>query len=771
MSTTIYFLNSDTEIVNILLNLQQSLTEVKGLNNLNELNNISKTGFPTFFIIRPQKSFIDTKNAIDYVSSYHTLIKIIYACNNTCDDVFLFKNLCDFIPFNVDFNTNLNRYLIEKTYEHLNSDNLYNSAINYKNIFSAFFDGIIITDKNGKIKVWDNRMEQLTGISSQLIIDKYFTEVLKKLSSNNSFCNALYSSITPYINSDSKTFLHLLPSEISLFNTTKSPFDNFVLTLQIRTTNAPDFFTIFTAKKIIENNKVASYPDTENQYMENLFNSIHLIMCKINTSGQPVFFNKAWLQLRQTTLSEELTNNWTKQIHNSDFDNYNICFNNVKTKKTAQNVQVRLLCHQHIKTIKFAIIPYYTINKQFDGILLVGYDISEYINLVTDLEHARNEAEESDRLKSCFLTNISHEIRTPMNSILGFSELMYKNDLSTDKLKLFLGMIRNSTYHLLNLITSIIEYSKLEAGDMRIDNKELNINLLIDDLYEYYETDKININKEKIELLCVKSFSYSESIVSTDHAKLRKIFCNLIENALKFTHEGFVKFGYLPGGSNSILFFVEDTGIGIEKEKQAIIFDRFRQEDETHERLYGGTGIGLAITKRMIELLNGKIWVESVKNKGTIMYFTLPFEGNNYSGYGKTALVQPRINIYNLHGKSILVVEDVQPNLLLITEYLTSVGIIVHPSKSGEEAINIYKTNKNIDLILMDIYLPAMNGISASEKLREINNNVKIIAQTAYASEFNEQSLLNNKLKFNMILHKPFGRNELLEAIWLTLFT
>src|SRR5664280_2793485 len=239
----------------------------------------------------------------------------------------------------------------------------------------------------------------------------------------------------------------------------------------------------------------------------------------------------------------------------------------------------------------------------------------------TELTIAKERAEESDRLKSAFLTNMSHEIRTPMNGILGFTELLKEPNLSSDDQQDYIQTIQISGARMLNTINSIVDMSKIESGLMKVDIKETNINEKIEFTYKFFKPE---VEIKGLQFLVKNSLPSKEVIIKTDNEKVYGILTNLIKNAIKFTFEGSIEFGYEKKGEY-LEFFVKDTGIGIPQKQYQLIFERFRQGSESHNRGYEGSGLGLSIAKTYVEMLGGEIWVESEEGKGSTFYFTIPY--------------------------------------------------------------------------------------------------------------------------------------------------
>ncbi len=251
----------------------------------------------------------------------------------------------------------------------------------------------------------------------------------------------------------------------------------------------------------------------------------------------------------------------------------------------------------------------------------VKEDITEKKKIVEDLIKAKEKAEESDRLKSAFLTNMSHEIRTPMNGIMGFSDLLKEPNLSGELKQEYISVIEKSGTRLLDIINDIIEISKIESGLIKAAVSETNINEQTEYIYNFFKPE---VDQKGIEFSVKNVLRYQEAIIKTDKEKIETILSNLVKNAIKFTQTGAIEFGYVKK-VEYLEFFVKDTGAGIQKEHMEIIFERFRQGNESLSRYYEGVGLGLAITKAYVEILGGKIWVESDGNKGSTFFFTIPY--------------------------------------------------------------------------------------------------------------------------------------------------
>ncbi|HBI36414.1 MAG: hypothetical protein A2015_08635 [Spirochaetes bacterium GWF1_31_7] len=385
--------------------------------------------------------------------------------------------------------------------------------------------------------------------------------------------------------------------------------------------------------------------------------------------------------------------------------------------------------------------------------ILAIIDITERINYEVELEYSKNKAEESDKLKTAFLSNLSHEIRTPMNGIIGFSELLKNNSLTDSEKKQFIEIINNSGKQLLSLINDIIDISRIESGEMSIDKESFDINELLKDLVDYFNGYKriTKFETKNIEISLTADPNFHK-LICTDKNKLHQILTNLITNSLKFTEAGFIKIGYKQHDENHLKIFVKDSGIGIDKSKHSIIFERFRQVDDSTQKKYSGSGLGLAITKSLVELLGGSIHIDSKVGEGTNIYFYLPFQKADK----KEPLIEKDYTSTIQSSRNILIAEDDDNNYKFLSVYIHKMyGLTPVRAKTGLEVIDIFNNNKTIDMIFMDMNMPEMDGYEATKEIRKTNKDIIIIANTAYATNTEIDKCL--KAGCNDYLSKPIN--------------
>jgi PAS domain S-box-containing protein len=376
-----------------------------------------------------------------------------------------------------------------------------------------------------------------------------------------------------------------------------------------------------------------------------------------------------------------------------------------------------------------------------------------------ELLKALEKAEESHRLKSAFIANMSHEIRTPMNGIFGFTGLLKSADLNSDKQQKYIKIIEKSGARLLTTIDDIMNISKIESGLMKIYLSEININNEIEELYEFF---KLETENKGLQLLIVNAIPEDESTIKTDKGKLHSILVNLIKNAIKFTKQGSVEFGCSKKG-NQLKFYVKDTGIGIPKDRQFNVFDRFVQADIEDKAVFEGSGLGLAISKSYVEMLGGIIELESVEGIGSTFRFTIPCQAINkeipvVKNESSTDFV-----VSEIPSLKILIVEDDMIAQLYFEELLSDVSKEILLAGNGYKALDLCRENLDIDLILMDIRMPGLNGYEVTKQIRQFNKEVIIIAQTAFAFSGDREKALD--VGCNDYISKPINKDHLVSLI------
>jgi PAS domain S-box-containing protein len=404
--------------------------------------------------------------------------------------------------------------------------------------------------------------------------------------------------------------------------------------------------------------------------------------------------------------------------------------------------------------------PWRDNSGQTIGVIGVSNDITERKHTEQELIKAKERAEESDSLKSAFLANMSHEIRTPMNGILGFAELLKEPGLSGKDQQEYIRIIEESGVRMLNIINDIVDISKIESNQMIVSISETSINEKIEYIFNFFKPEAA---KKGIKLVFKNGLPANESFVNTDSEKVYAILTNLVKNAIKFTDHGVIEFGYSLKADKEpaeLEFFVKDTGIGIPKDKEEAIFDRFVQADISDKRAFQGAGLGLSISKAYVEMLGGKIWMESEEGKGSCFYFTIPY---NTEPKKETIDIRPIAAEKELVNQNkdlkILIVEDDEISKRLLSKAVKRYSQQILNAATGVEAVEICHNNPDIDLVMMDVNMPLMNGYEATRKIRQFNNYVIIIAQTAYGMPSDQEEAM--AAGCNDYISKPININFL----------
>ncbi|MFH2095738.1 MAG: PAS domain S-box protein, partial [Bacteroidota bacterium] len=377
---------------------------------------------------------------------------------------------------------------------------------------------------------------------------------------------------------------------------------------------------------------------------------------------------------------------------------------------------------------------------------------------------AKEKAEESDKLKSAFLSNMSHEIRTPLNGVIGFAELLRTPGIPADQLNQYIDIINSSGAQLLSIINDIVDISKIEANQIHFVPAEFNLNHKLAEIEFFFnDSRKINRNPE-VNIVFKKGLSDREANIISDSMRIQQILTNLLRNAIKFTDRGEISVSYRVTGDSYLEFCVMDTGIGIPADKIELVFHRFRQLDDSYSRRYGGTGLGLSIARSLVEMLDGKIWVESEEGKGSSFFFSIPYVHTN-------ELLKPESTIktvsVNLEGKKILLVEDDDTGIHFIKALFKNTGVVLLVADTGGSALELFHNNTDLDLVLMDIQLPEISGYELVKQMKAERQGLPVFALTANAFEEDRQKALD--LGCNEFLTKPLNIELLNKSVqkWL----
>jgi PAS domain S-box-containing protein len=400
------------------------------------------------------------------------------------------------------------------------------------------------------------------------------------------------------------------------------------------------------------------------------------------------------------------------------------------------------------------------------GLRGIGINITKQKEVEQELINAREKAEQSDKLKSAFLSNMSHEIRTPLNAIIGFSSLLSDEGTTIEQRLEYKKYILNSSEYLLNLVNDIIDHSRIEAGQLEIIHSEFNLFEVMKELYLNFKSQQKNKLKEHIHFIYENLDETEHIIVMADPVRIKQIVGNLLDNAFKFTDQGSIRFGYTLQKNEQLLITVKDTGIGIGEEDKLLVFRRFYKLCSDNDKLYGGSGLGLSICKNLISLMKGNIWLESEKGIGSSFFVNIPVKVKKY----KQVVVSSSSGKYMANhywpNKIILVAEDEISNFELIKALLKNTGSEILHAKNGKEAVDL-ALNNTVDVILMDIQMPVLNGYEAIAAIKHEKPDIPIIAQTAYAMAGEKEEIL--QAGSDAYLAKPIDKVVLLDTIQLLL--
>lgn len=451
---------------------------------------------------------------------------------------------------------------------------------------------------------------------------------------------------------------------------------------------------------------------------------------------------------------------FTDFIHPEDLD----LFNNRSFKLDA-DATIGLRFKDFNKEDYWVEISCETVNWEGDGVdMYFVSDLSKPKVIEKQLQDVQESAEQISRLESSFLAHMSHAIKTPLNTIIGCSQLLPHDDVSEQLKNDYYQLIEENSHQLLDLVDDIMDWSQIETGHLKINKSVFAVNGFFAELKSRLEEDLSQLKFKKEVSLVFKTPVRSDGVnINTDRMRLKQILMNLMNNALKFTDKGQVVIGYRVLDRNSLEFYVKDTGIGIQKSKQSHVFKHNYNINTLSKSKQKGSSLALAITKSLTELLGGDISFVSEYGKGSVFTFRLPYK-TEIRGLKKITRAGGNIPAYiDWSQKSILIVEDEVSNYLFIKEALKRTKVKLSWVENGAEAIQFLETGKAVDLILMDLHMPVMNGYEAKIKISAMGLDIPIIAQTAYAIAEEKKRILD--LGFSSYIAKPIQVSNLIGLI------
>ena len=501
---------------------------------------------------------------------------------------------------------------------------------------------------------------------------------------------------------------------------------------------------------------VEEIKESEEKYRSITENSYNLIAL-FDLKGAYEYCNQSYKDILGYNPDDLIGKKCFDLVHPDEVENVIKLFTEgLKNGVKIGSIQIRIKCFDgSYKLLNHRAKAIDNEKNETEKILLVAEDITLQNKAENDLVIAKERAVESDRLKTAFLQNMSHEIRTPLNGILGFAELIQNDYLDKKDLRKYSSVIRSSGKRLLELINNIIDVSRIETGNLTVYTTDISINALFKDLINQFA---LKARDRGVELNMIKSFNHDDVLLVSDNLKLRQILSNLVNNALKFTNKGIVEIGY-ELKNDEILFIVKDTGVGVAAEQKERIFERFYQPDMSMSRGFEGAGLGLSICKGLVELLNGRIWLESVQGIGTTFYFTIPFIETAKNDILKNKVEKNMDN----NSKLILIAEDDETSYEYLSMILKKENYKVLRALNGKIAIELCLNRDDIALVLMDIKMPVMNGLLATETIKKDKPNLPVIAQTAYAFSMERQEAI--KAGCDDYITKPIDKEYLFALI------
>ncbi|MCD4710570.1 MAG: PAS domain S-box protein [Bacteroidales bacterium] len=533
-------------------------------------------------------------------------------------------------------------------------------------------------------------------------------------------------------------------------------------TLHSFTLTGENLMIAIVKDKTPERMSEAALRESERRY-RTLFEAADDSIGLLTVDRDIILINSAFYETFGFTRDEFMAFDWVELVHPEDKKYLDTMQKQLYSDGFSQsNFRVKhKLGHYLYVSSKNVMIPGGEGEK--DLILTINRDVTDRKQAMRELEQAKERAEESDQLKSAFLANMSHEIRTPMNSIIGFSNLLNQSGLAGELRKLYVHRIITNSELLLALISDIIDLAKIESGQLSIIYGRIMISEMIKDMEQYARDETVRLEKEEIEIVAEPECDNFE--IETDVIRIAQVMKNLINNAIKFTEKGRVEIGCRKGESDqTVRFYVRDTGIGMSPEHFEVIFDQFRQIDGSNTRKFGGTGLGLAICKNLVQLMGGRIWVESESGNGAVFQVELPLRST-----GTDKQLMPELKSVQERERtgqkiSILAVDDEPDTLELYQVMLTQMGHHVTIAATGYEALRILEQFPLPDLVLMDSQMPLMSGTDTLRIIRERYPVMKVVAQSAHALTGDRERVLGEG--YDDYLPKPFSTAELEKVIW-----
>jgi PAS domain S-box-containing protein len=505
--------------------------------------------------------------------------------------------------------------------------------------------------------------------------------------------------------------------------------------------------------------KLNIYQLFKNQDFRNIFNEAPVGFILKNSTTNETLWVSPYLVNKTGYSAQEIADlSWQEMTYDEDVPKQQSLINKLNDNNLTSFFLEKRLISKNGKIYWFS---EYVRNFEFAGVgyqLIILRDISNEKEIEAELQRAKHKVEEAERLKSAFLDNLPHEIRTPLHAITGFTSLLNDADLTYNERQEYVKFIQDSSNDILNLMDNIIEIAKLETNQIKPKKEKCYINSIIDKLQNDVQSKLSILEKDHLEIKVSKGNFDPLFMIYSDPERIYQIITHLLNNALKFTDNGYIEFGYSNMANNKIAFYVKDTGIGIPSDQQEIIFRKFGKSGNINTNKNRGTGLGLTLSKKLVELLNGEIKVESSEGLGSTFTFFIPIEKEQ-----KISITKPSVfGEINWSSKTILVAEDTESNYFFIEAFLERTKVNLLWAKNGIEAIKMFEEN-SVNLILMDIMMPEKDGYDTTREMKLINPDIPIIAQTALALPDDEEKCYACGCDF--VLIKPINSDDLIATI------
>ena len=472
------------------------------------------------------------------------------------------------------------------------------------------------------------------------------------------------------------------------------------------------------------------------KHLEGLYENSNVGMILLDMNGHFFQVNKAYCEMVHYS-EEELLSGKVTVTHPDDQEKTDDILDQLRSGEISRNVMEK----RYVRKDKQVIYALHSSSVIQDHSGKPLYFIIQTQD-ITHLKTALLKATESDRLKTHFLQNLSHEVRTPANAIFGFYELLKSPSLTASERDEYMKYILGGVEQFMKIVNEVVDISKIEARQFDIERSVFSVTTMMQELHEDYHRRYNELCTSVVDFNVFMPAVSIDVLLESDLARVKQVLKNLLDNSFKFTTFGNITLGCHVLPEKEIIFFIKDSGSGIPKEKIDLVFRKFRQGDESSTRKHGGLGLGLTLSKEIAVLLGGRLWLASDPGEGTSVFFALPYKGNAgmLNAFGKE---NQEYDIPDLTGRTILIAEDVDNNFFVLERFLSRINATILRARNGLEAIELCRSEKQIDLVFMDIQMPIINGYDATREILRTKPEMPVIAQTAYSIDFDEHNAID----------------------------